>query len=77
MDEIRREMLSGNLNQVRKYCWKCLKMEQDGLASPRQQLNAALLKKKAPGQSKMLDVASRTDAQPRPGCRSVAAERWN
>jgi len=67
MDGIRREMLSGNLDQVRKYCWKCLKMERDGLTSPRQQLNAALVRKKGPGESKMLDVASRLTHQPDPG----------
>lgn len=65
MDEIRREMLSGNLKHVRKYCWKCLKMEKDGLTSPRQQLNAALLQKKAPGKSKVLGVAARMTRHPK------------
>ena len=67
MEEIRREMLSGNLNHVRKYCWKCLKMEKDGLTSPRQQLNAALLKKKAPAKSKVLAIASRMTSNPDEG----------
>lgn len=67
MEEIRREMLSGELKHVRKYCWKCLKMEKDGLTSPRQQLNAALLQKKAPGKSKVLDVAARMTQNPEEG----------
>lgn len=67
MEEIRREMLSGELKHVRKYCWKCLKMEKDGLVSPRQQLNAALLQKKAPGKSKVLDVAARMTRNPGEG----------
>jgi organic radical activating enzyme len=67
MDEIRREMLSGELKHVRKYCWKCLKMEKDGLRSPRQQLNAAMLAKKEPGKSKVLDAAARMTQNPGQG----------
>lgn len=59
LQQIRREMLSGQLDHVGKYCWKCLRMEKNGLMSPRQQLNAALLRKKAPGESTMLAAASR------------------
>lgn len=67
MEQIRREMLSGELDLVKKHCWKCLKMEADGLKSPRQQLNSALLKKKAPGESRMLDMAAAMSKAPDAG----------
>ncbi|MGK0185867.1 MAG: MoaA/NifB/PqqE/SkfB family radical SAM enzyme [Verrucomicrobiales bacterium] len=60
MREIRSEMLSGDLKQVRKYCHKCLKAEKDGLKSARQQLNAKLMKGIAAGKrSKTLQFAAR------------------
>lgn len=67
MNEIRQEMLTGELDVTRKYCWKCLKMEKDGLCSPRQQLNAALVRKKSPGESRTLDAAARMTQQPQAG----------
>ncbi len=67
MEEIRREMLSGQLDHVKKYCWKCLKMEKEGLNSPRMQLNASLLQKKKPGESKMLATASAMTREPDAG----------
>lgn len=60
MKEIRAEMLSGELKQVRKYCWKCLKSEKEGLKSARQQLNAKLMDGIAAGKrSKTLQFAAR------------------
>ena len=60
MREIRGEMLTGDLKHVRKYCWKCLKSEQGGLKSARQQLNTKMIQGIAAGKrSKTLQYASK------------------
>lgn len=74
MEEIRREMLSGELKLVRKYCWKCLKLEKEGLKSARQQLNASLLKKAEKfGRSRTLEAAATMTRHPE--SRYVPGER--
>ena len=59
MREIRREMLTGDLKLTRKHCWKCLKVEREGLTSARQQLNNKILDRAAAGKrSRTLDYAA-------------------
>ncbi len=68
MEKIRAEMLSGDLEHVRKYCWKCLKVEKEGLTSARQQLNTKLLDPVSRGQrSRTLQFVERLENKPRKG----------
>jgi molybdenum cofactor biosynthesis enzyme MoaA len=68
MQEIRAEMLSGDLKHVRKHCWKCLKVEKEGLTSARQQLNAKLLEPISRGKrSRTLQYVERLAKHPEKG----------
>ena len=66
MQAIRREMLSGDLKQVRKHCWKCLKVEKEGakIRASAAQRQAADMPRR--GQA-VEDLAVRRAPGPRPG----------
>lgn len=68
MRAIRDEMLSGDLKHVHKHCRKCIKIERDGLKSPRQQLNEKMLSRIDAGKrSKTLQFAERLARHPGKG----------
>lgn len=68
MQQIREEMLTGDLKLVNKHCWKCLKVEKLGLKSARQQLNEKLLSRIDIGKrSKTLQYVERLAKHPELG----------
>jgi len=62
MQQIRREMLTGNLDLTRKHCQKCLAPEAAGRTSPRELLNRKLLARGKPADIPVLRDASRASA---------------
>ena len=68
MQQIREEMLSGDLNLVNKHCQKCLQVEKQGLKSARQQLNTKILERIDIGKrSKTLQYVERLAKHPEKG----------
>jgi molybdenum cofactor biosynthesis enzyme MoaA len=63
MQQIRREMLCGELDLTRQHCRKCLEIEEAGRKSPRDMLNRKLLARGEPADIPVLREASRASAQ--------------
>lgn len=75
MEQIRREMLSGDLDLVKTCCSKCLKLEEQGVPSPRTRFNKARHltpeknRKKGKNGRPTLECAARMTQKPGAGLR--------
>ncbi len=78
MHTIREEMVTGNLKETRKYCWKCLEGEKKGLKSFRQSWNEFVLGRMTPGENPLIETiaeyGNRSEEDPYPPRRILDAK---